>query len=201
MEVKGGRVAQGDATRSALTDAARQLFGQRGYAGTSIDEIVAAAGVTKGAMYHHFSDKGALFKAVFEQVQQQVSDQAVAEFLRADPWEALVGGCLLWVDAHLDPAVRQIALTDARAVLGWEAAREVETRFSVVALRGALRKAMRTGVLEPQPLRPLSLMLMGALSEACLYVAQASDTATARDEVSNLVVSLLSGIRRPPSTL
>jgi AcrR family transcriptional regulator len=197
-EVKSKRVAQGQATRQALVDAAAELFGQTGYAATSIDEIVAAAGVTKGAMYHHFPDKEALFKAVFERVQQQVSDTVAAEFLQLEPWEALESGCQLWIDAHLDPAVRQIALTDARAVLGWDAAREVETRFSAVALRGALRKAMRAEVIAIQPLRPLALMLTGALSEACLYVAQADDTDTARDEVSNLIGSVLSGLRVRP---
>ncbi len=189
---------RGQATREALVDAAGELFGQAGYAATSIDEIVAAAGVTKGAMYHHFPDKEALFKAVFEKVQQQVSDQVAAEFLELEPWEALVAGCRLWIDAHLDPAVRQIALTDARAVLGWDAARAVETRFSAVALRGALRKAIHAGVLEPQPLRPLALMLTGALSEACLYVAQADDADSAHEEVSDLIVSVLSGFRAAP---
>jgi AcrR family transcriptional regulator len=198
-EVKSRRVAQGQATRQALIEAATELFGSAGYAATSIDEIVAAAGVTKGAMYHHFPDKEALFKAVFEKVQQQVSDTVAAEFLQLEPWEALVSGCRLWIDAHLDPAVRQIALTDARAVLGWDAAREVETRFSAVALRGALRKAMRAAVIEPQPLRPLALMLTGALGEACLYVAQSDDPDTAREQVSNLIGSILSGIRVRPT--
>src|ERR1700722_19341538 len=90
------RVAQGDATRAALIGAARQLFGEQGYVDTSTDEIVARAGVTKGALYHHFSGKEGLFRAVFEQVQHEVSDQAVAEFLQPDSWQALVGGCTLW---------------------------------------------------------------------------------------------------------
>ena len=99
----------------------------------------------------------------------------MAEFLQPDSWEALVAGCRLWIDAHLDPRVRQIVLTDARGVLGWDAARAIETRFSAVALRGALRKAMHAGVIERRPLRPLALMLTGALGEACLYVAESDD--------------------------
>jgi len=197
MEIKDQRVAQGEATRTALVDAARELFGAQGYGATSTEEIVALAGVTKGALNHHFADKEALFRAVFEQLQRQTSDQAVAEFLQPDPWQALVSGCRLWVDAHIDPAVRQIALIDARAVLGWEAARAIETRFSTVALRGALRKAMRAGVLEPQPLRPLALMLTGALSEACQYVAESEASQEARHEVGALIVKLLSGMRVP----
>ncbi|HXW34931.1 MAG TPA: helix-turn-helix domain-containing protein [Acidimicrobiales bacterium] len=197
MKVKDQRVVQGEMTRVALLEAARKLFGEQGYAGTSTEEIVARAGVTKGALYHHFTDKEALFRGVFEQVERETSDQAVAEFLQPDAWEALVSGCKLWLDAHLDPAVRQIALTDARAVLGWETARSIETRFSTVALRGALRKAMHAGVLEPAPLRPLALVLAGALNEGCQYVAEALDQAAARDEVAGIIVKLLSGMRKP----
>ena len=124
--VKDKRVAQGDATRSALIHAARELFGRQGYGETSTDEVVLHAGVTKGALYHHFDGKEDLFRAVFEQVQRDVSDRAVAEFLGPDAWEALLRGCSLWVDAHLDPSVRRIALQDAGAVLGWEEARAIE---------------------------------------------------------------------------
>lgn len=196
MRVKDKRVLQGQSTREALVRAARELFGSKGFAATSTEEIVTLAGVTKGALYHHFADKDALFQAVFEQVQHEVSDAAVVEFLRPDPWQALIAGCQAWVNAHDDPAIRQIALVDARGVLGWEAARAIETRFSTVALRASLRKAMQTGVLRRQPLRPLSLMLTGALVEACLYVAQADDPAAARADVSVLITSLLSGMRQ-----
>src|SRR5579862_5708132 len=148
------RTAQAAETREALIRAARELFGGQGYAATSTEEIVEHAGVTKGALYHHFADKEALFRAVFERVQLEVSDAAVVEFLQPDSWAALIAGCRLWVDAHADPAVRQIALVDGRGVLGWETAREIETRYSTVALRGALRKAMHAGVVVRQPLRP-----------------------------------------------
>ena len=189
------RLAQGEATRRALLDAARAAFGSQGYAATSLDEIVAAAAVTKGALYYHFADKESLFRAVFEQVEREVSDQAVAEFLQPDPWQALIVGCRRWVEAHLASDVRQIVLNDARAVLGWEVARAIETRFSTVAVRGALRKAMSAGVLTRQPLRPLALMLTGALSESCLYVAQADDPATALEEVGGLIATMLLGMR------
>jgi AcrR family transcriptional regulator len=189
------RAAQAAETRDALITAARELFGEQGYAATSTEEIVERAGVTKGALYHHFSDKVALFRAVFEQVQLEISDTAVAEFNQPDSWVALIAGCRLWVKAHADPAVRQIALIDARGVLGWETAREIETRFSTVALRGALRKAMHAGVVTPQPLRPLAVMLIGALSEACFYLAANAENPQANDEVAELVVTLLSGIR------
>jgi AcrR family transcriptional regulator len=198
-KVKDKRLAQGELTKRSILDAATQLFGEQGYAATSLDAITSLAGVTKGALYHHFSDKETLFRAVFERVQQEISDKAVAEFLQPDSWAALIVGCRLWINAHLDPAVRQIVLNDARGVLGWELARSIETRFSAVALRGALRKAMHAGVLERQPLRPLALMLTGALSEACLYVSGADDPAAALDEVSQIIASLLTGARVAPA--
>ncbi len=198
MDVKDKRLAQGDATRAALLSAARELFGEHGFAETSADEIVARAGVTKGALYHHFSGKEDLFRAVFEQVQLEVSDQAVAEFLGSDSWEALLNGCSLWVDAHLDPSVRRIVLQDARAVLPWEEVRAIENRYGAVALRGALRKAMHAGDIERRPLRPMALLVLGALSEGCLYIAEADDPEAARSEVALLVAEMLSGFRTAP---
>lgn len=196
MEVKQSRGAQGAATRSALLEAARSLFGEQGYAATSTEQVAVRAGVTKGALYHHHSDKEALFRAVFEQLQLEVSDRAVQAFLLPDPWEALVVGCRLWIDAHLDPEVQRIALTDARSVLGPDVVRSIETRFSAVALRGALRKAMVAGVLRRQPLRPLSLMVMGTLREACWYVAESADPDVARTEVIAILGDFLQGLRR-----
>jgi AcrR family transcriptional regulator len=197
MDVKDKRAVQGLQTRAALLAAARELFGERGFAATSTEEIVDHAGVTKGALYHHFAGKDDLFRAVFEQVEHDVSDKVAEVFMEPDPWEALVAGCALWIDAHQDPAVQRIVLRDSRAVLGWEVVREVEGRYGAVGLRGALRKAMTAGALQRQPLRPLALVLAGALGEACLYVADAEDPVVARAEVEALIVELLSGLRTP----
>ena len=188
------RAAQGAATRADLVAAARRRFGEDGFAATSLDEIVAEANVTKGALYHHYQGKEDLFAAVYEQVQREVSDQVVAEFLRADPWDALVLGCEVWIDANLDPAVQRIVMRDARAVLGWDMVRDVEARYGAVPLRGVLRKAMRLKKIRNYPLRPLALMVMGALNEACFYVAGADDQVAARDEVRSLLTTLLAGL-------
>ncbi len=200
MDVKGTsvrgttRAAQGAATRAALVAGARRLFGARGFAATSLDEIVAEATVTKAALYHHCQGKEDLFAAVYEEVQREVSDQVVAEFLRPDPWDALVLGCELWIDANLDPGVQRIVMRDARAVLGWDRVRDVEARYGAVPLRGVLRKAMRLKRIRPHPLRPLALMVMGALNEGCFYVADADDQVAARDEVRTLLRTILAGL-------
>jgi AcrR family transcriptional regulator len=190
--------AQGDATRLALVVAARDLFGEGGYAATSIDEVASRAGVTKGAFYHHFGGKADLFQEVYEQVKREVSDQVVSVFNEPDHWKAVIGGCQLMIDAQLDPAVRRIALHDARSVLGWDVVRQIESRYGAVGIRGALRKAMNGGVIERQPLRPLALLLAGALSEACFYVADADDPAAAREEVGRLIERILEGLKVSP---
>ncbi len=116
MVVKSAKIVQGEVTRAKLLDAARTLFGTQGYNDTSLDDIVATAGVTKGALYHHFSGKEDLFRALFEQIKREVSETVGATFLGPDPWEALLDGCQAMVDAHLDPAVRQIVLLDGRGL-------------------------------------------------------------------------------------
>jgi AcrR family transcriptional regulator len=195
---KDKREVQGDATRLALISAARELFGERGYAATSLDDVAAHAGVTKGALYHHFAGKASLFQEVYEQVMREVSDRVVSVFLDPDHWKAVTEGCQLMIDAQLDPAVRRIALHDARSVLSWEVVHLIESRYGAVGIRGALRKAMYGGVIERQPLRPLALLLAGAISEACFYVADADDPTLAREEVGRLVVRLLEGLKVKP---
>jgi AcrR family transcriptional regulator len=206
MAVKGlpaisdKRVAQGDVTRVALVAAARELFGEQGYAATSTEEIVALAGVTKGALYHHFEGKPDLFRVVLEQVLNDISDRVVEILWEPDQWNALLEGCMAWIDAHQDPAVRRIVVRDARAVLDPAVVRDVEARFGVVPVRGRLRMAMTAGIIKEQPLRPLALMLIGALWEACLYIADADDPAAAREEVLELVRLLLGALRAGGST-
>ena len=194
------RLDRGDATRAALLAAARELFGERGYAATPTEDVVAAAGVTKGALYHHFGGKQELFRVVHEQLLHDISDAVVAIFNQPDPWHDIVEGCAAWIDAHLDPAVRRIVLTDARSVLDEEMVRDIEARFGVVALRGALRKNRTAGILDPDAdLNALALMLVGALREACLYVAGAANQAQARDEAVGIVTRMLESFRLQPA--
>ena len=185
-----------EATRRALLDSAAAAFVERGYAEASLDDIARGARLTKGALYHHFGSKEGLFAAVYEQVQREVSDRVVEQFLLPDPWQALVVGCDLWVDAHMEPSVQRIVLRDARAFLGWQVVRDVENRFGVVPLRGVLRRAVRVGLIEGGSLRPLALMVMGALTETCFYVADADDPRVAREEVRALMQKLLDGLAR-----
>jgi AcrR family transcriptional regulator len=193
--VKSKKVQQGAATRQALLHAARTLFGEQGYAATSLDEVAQAAQVTKGALYHHYSGKQELFAAVYEQVKREVSERAATAFLEPDPWEDLCAGCHAMLDAHLDPSVRRILLHDAQAVLDADTIRRVENRYGAVVLRGALRRSIRAGVIQRLPLKTLALMLTGAILEGCMVIADAEDPVRARKDVGNVLTSLLRGLQ------
>jgi AcrR family transcriptional regulator len=199
-DVKSKKVQQGEATRQALLHAAHTLFGERGYAATSLDEITSAAKVTKGALYHHYNGKQELFAAVYEQVKREVSERAATAFLEPDPWEDLCAGCHAMLDAHLDSPVRRILLHDAQAVLDADTIRRVENRYGAVVLRGALRRAVRAEVIQPLPLKTLALMLTGAILEGCMAIADAEDPDQARADVGNVLTNLLAGIRPHPTT-
>jgi AcrR family transcriptional regulator len=195
MDVKSKKVQQGAVTRQALLRAARALFGEQGYSATSLDEVAQAAQVTKGALYHHYSGKQELFAAVYEQVKREVSERAATAFLEPDPWEDLCAGCRAMLDAHLDPSVRRILLHDAQAVLDADTIRRVENRYGTVVLRGALRRAIRAGVIQPLPLKTLAVMLTGAILEGCMVIADADDPTQAREDVGNVLTSLLQGLQ------
>ena len=189
------KVAQGASTRASLLLAGRRLFGASGYADTSMDDIAAAAEVTKGALYHHFRGKDDLFRAVYEQVKREITEQVAPSFLLSDPFEALLAGCRATLAAHMDPEIRQIVLFDGRAVLGWETAREIDARYGALVLRGALRRAMKLGLIERQPRGPRAQMRDGALAEACVLIADAPDGDAALAEVDSIIARLLRGLR------
>jgi AcrR family transcriptional regulator len=192
-------VAKAERTRRALVAAGRELFGGRGYAATSVEDVVRHAGVTKGALYHHFRDKDDLFHAVVENVKGDVTSVVGAAFLAAeaapDSLESVTEGCMAFIDAHLDPAVQRITILDARAVLDAATRRELDGRYEVAVIRGALRRAMRHGVIDQQPLAPLAHILAGALGEACALIAEANGDGTGRDDVTLVIGRLLDGLR------
>jgi AcrR family transcriptional regulator len=186
------KAQQSEATRSALVAAARPLFAERGYAGVGTEEIVRAAGVTRGALYHHFADKQDLFRAVYEDVERELVEQIAAGALSAaDPVEALRAGSQAWLDACEEPGIQQIALLDAPSVLGWEEWREIGMRYGFGLVQGTLQAAMDAGLLEPQPVRPLAHLVLGAIDEAAMLVARADDGGKTRREVGESVERFL----------
>ena len=186
-----------EATRAALVAAARPLFAERGFAGVGTEEIVRAAGVTRGALYHQFRDKEDLFAAVFEllesELAQRTADAAGASGT-TDPLAELRVGAEAWLDACTEPEIQRIVLLDGPAVLGWERWREIGTRYGRGLVEAVLQAAVDAGRLSPQPIRPLAHVLMGAVDEAALYVATADDPAAARVEVGAVLDRLLGAL-------
>ena len=181
-----------ETTRRLLVTAARTLFGERGYASVGTEEIVRAAGVTRGALYHQFRDKADLFAAVAEQVEAEIVNRVAAGAVgAADPVEELRTGMRLFLDACADPEVERIILLDAPAVLGWEAWRELAGRYGLGLIQVALQAAIETGAIIPQPVVPLAHVLMGALDECALYVAGAEDPDMARQECNAILDRIL----------
>ncbi|OBF19182.1 TetR family transcriptional regulator [Mycobacterium kubicae] len=185
------------ATREALISAARKLWGQRGYADVGTPEIAKEAGVTRGAMYHQFTDKAALFSAVLETVEQDVMDRMatmVASSGAASPADAIRAAVDAWLEVSGDPEVRQLMLLDAPAVLGWAGFREVAQRYSLGMTEQLLTEAIKAGQLARQPVRPLATVMIGALDEAAMAIATAEDPKRARREIRQVLRRLIDGL-------
>jgi AcrR family transcriptional regulator len=191
------QAARSAATKDALVRAARALFAAEGFGGVGTEAIVRAAGVTRGALYHQFTDKTGLFAAVFEAVESEVTERigaAVVEAGASDPIAAMKIGAHSWLDACADPEVRQIVLVEAPAVLGWDRWREISLRYGLGLVRALLAHAMEVGRIRQQPVTPLAHVLIGALDEAALYVALASDVEQARAEVGAVIDDLVDAL-------
>ena len=184
-----------ESTRGALLAAGRRLFAERGYTAVGTEEIVRDAGVTRGALYHHFHGKKELFAAVYEQIEQEVAEQVGAEVgPGTGALETLAAGAELFLDRCLEPEVQQIALLDAPAVLGWEQWREIGARYGLGLIAALLTAGMQSGEIRRQPVDPLAHALLGALDEVAMLVARAEDPARARVEAGETLAGLISGL-------
>jgi AcrR family transcriptional regulator len=200
MHVKTRKEEQSEATRATLLKVARKLFADRGYADTATEEVVRRARVTRGALYHHFDDKLALFKAVLDQEEQKLLAKIAEASIRGrTAWERFQLGCAAFLDACLDPAMNRIVLVDAPSVLGREAWREMDEKYAIGSARIAVQAAIDEGFIAPQPVDPLAHILLGALNEAAMLIAYAPDKAAARQEVGASVTRLMDGLLiKPP---
>jgi AcrR family transcriptional regulator len=186
-----------ESTRRALVQAARALFAERGYAGVGTEEIVRAAGVTRGALYHHFAGKRELFEAVYEQVEVDVAERIAAGALSGggeSPLDAMRAGAEMFLQACTEPEVQRIALLDGPSVLGWDRWREIATEHGLGLIEMTLQAAIDAGAIAPQPVRPLAHVLMGALDEAAMLVARADEPERARAEVSRTLDMLIGAL-------
>ena len=194
------KAEQSDATRSALIVVAKRLFAQQGFVDTSTESVVQAAGVTRGALYHHFRDKTALFEAVYEDVERDLAARVAAAVEGvSDPVEALRRGADSFLDACLDRDVARIALLDGPAVLGWVRWREIDQAYGLGMILAALQLAAAQGAIVDAPLDPLAHVLLGGLIEGSLYLANAKNKRAARADVGAVIAALVNGLSRTQS--
>jgi AcrR family transcriptional regulator len=185
-------------TRSALVEAGRRLFTEQGYGGTSTEQIVAAADVTRGALYHHFRDKVDLFRSVYEAVERDVAIRVAEASTRGrnDDWlQRIEKGASEFLAACLEPDVQQIVLLDGMSTLGWDTWLEIDTRYGLGQLEGALRLAIEDGTVRSRNSTALAHLVFGALMQAGLVVARDPDPKAARSRLRVEIVSLLEGLR------
>jgi AcrR family transcriptional regulator len=201
MNVRKTQAERSEATRNALMTVARRLFTERGYDAVSAEEIVREAGVTRGALYHHFGGKAELLEAVYERLEAESTERVARIVLGSDlhsPVAAMKAGVGAFLDECAEPELRQIALHDAPAVLGWDRWREIGAANGLGLIEASLTAAIEAGEIRELPVKPTAHLLLGALDEAAMLVAR-SDDPVARAEVTAVLVALLDSFGVPPA--
>ncbi|MWV51494.1 TetR family transcriptional regulator (plasmid) [Rathayibacter sp. VKM Ac-2803] len=203
------RSERGDATRQSLIAHARTRFARQGFAAVSLSQIVADAGVTKGALYHHFASKSELFEAVLEQVQWEVGERVAAaaeavvvpaEGLSERGWLELLAGCEAFLDVATEEGTRQILLVDGPAVVGWSRWRDLDEVNSARHLEEAVVALHMAGALTDVDPRAVTLLLSGALNEAALWIAHSADRKRDLAAAMTALTAMLEGVRRPTAS-
>lgn len=184
------------ATQAAIVKAARRLFGSDGFQKTTMDDIAAAARVAKGAVYHHFKTKEAVFEAVFDQASRDLVAE-IDQVSRAenDILQAMAAGTRHYLAACAKGSTGQIILRDGPAVLGWERWREIDAQHFGGKIPRALTAAMERGLIAKQPVEPLARLLLGAMTEAAVACAGAANIKEAGVSYAKAFSSLLEALR------
>jgi AcrR family transcriptional regulator len=201
MQVRRTQEQRSAATQQALQAAARRLWGARGYAEVGTPEIAETAGVTRGAIYHQYADKTALFAAVLEAVEAEVKERLETIVVAAQPRtpaEALRIAADAWLDIASEPDIRQLVLLDAPNVLGWNRFREISQRYAYGMTEQLLIAAIEAGEIQPLPVRTLVTVMIGALDEAAMCLAGAEDPVQENANVRAVIHSLIDGLLTRP---
>jgi len=196
-EVKSRRELYSEATRAALLDEATTLFAERGYAGTSLEDVASASRVTRGAVYHHFASKQALFEAVLDLQEERATTEIVAAAAAANPWDA----AMLALDAYLthccDPVYGRLVWLEGPAALGWHRWRECEKKYSYGLVEQFIRDLVEGGYVDGRAFDSLVQFSFWMLGGAGLAVAEAApeDKPRVRDEWGYLIGRAISSVR------
>lgn len=185
-------------TKRALVEVATELFTENGYAGTSLDAIVSQARVTKGALYHHYSGKQALFEAVFEQVEESTA-RSISRAVKGvkDPWEKSLAGLQAFLNEVQDPTYRRVVIQEGPAILGYERFREQEERSSFAIVLDIVNNVLSAGPweLDEPMIDVFTRIFFGALNSAGESVATAADPELASARVEAAIGFILQGLR------
>lgn len=192
-----GRIRDAARTRAALLDAAQEIFLRDGYAAAATEEIVVHAGVTRGALYHHFANKRELFRGVIERIQLEAEATLGTPAIDATPWEVFVHAVFASLDTVYDQATRRLLLIEAPAVLGWAEVREVHRKSTIARVERSLVAIARADGVAPPASQALAHLLLAAIEEAMLYLAHSDDPVRDRPDVEAQLIRLL-GVVRPP---
>ncbi|PRC42174.1 TetR/AcrR family transcriptional regulator [Mycobacterium sp. ITM-2017-0098] len=184
------------ATRTAILDSARWLFTERGYHGTSVDAILERAGSSKGAFYHHFSDKTRVLEALLSEFEEEgvrrAREWSAGKSSVVDIMRTSVRNLLTWCT---EPYIRQVVLTDALAVLGFARWHEIDDGYTLDVLTRLIEHGIADGELRPLPSpRMMARIIIAAANEAALYIGNAPDPGAAHDEAVAGIEVLLSAI-------
>ncbi|WP_245008808.1 TetR/AcrR family transcriptional regulator [Mycolicibacterium farcinogenes] len=195
MAQEDRRARRSAETRRALVAAARNLFVERGYTAVSTGDIADAAGVTRNSIYYHFPNKESIFRAVYEDVEAELASRVIPAAL-AEPTaqRQIEVACKVFLDGCLDPAVARVSVLEAPGVLGFEQMREIDNDNYLGVLRQGIRAAIASGEVVALPADTLASMLIGALDEAALLIATATDRDQARKDAGNVARALINGL-------
>lgn len=192
---RGIRLEQATMTRDALISAARALFTENGYFNTGTNQVAAKAGVTSGALYHHFSEKQKLFEAVFEAVERDLMKPMNSEPSSLQSWAEFKKSLMNFLTAAATRReIQQIMLIDGPVVLGWSRWRELEAEYGLGSITKALEAAMKKGEIRKGPVDPLAHLILACIDEAALLIANSKDPEITREEASLSLETLLKGL-------
>ncbi|MFB7874076.1 TetR/AcrR family transcriptional regulator [Nocardia sp. NPDC056064] len=182
-------------TRRTLLDTGARLFAEREYTELSAEELVRAAGLTRGALYHHFDGKKGLFEAVLDELEERAAHRIRSAIdAHSDPFDRVEAGLEAFLDVCAEPEYRHIVLLQGPIALGWRRWREVDQRhLGSLVVEGA-RRVLESGEVQPHPPELLASAFYGALTEMSLTIAEAEDTATGRTQAAALARALLRGL-------
>ncbi|MEM7280987.1 MAG: TetR/AcrR family transcriptional regulator [Pseudomonadota bacterium] len=190
------KVLQGQATAERLLKIARALFAQQGYANTKTEDIIQQGGVTKGALYHHYSSKKRLFEAVYLSLEEEVAEKIMQASARhKDPWYKILNGCYAYLDACHDPQYRRIMRVDAPSVLGMKRWSEIDRAYGVERLIPAMKQLVTDGVIKTRVVEAFTWQLTGAMNEATFWIAQHSDPTLALRQSKTALRTILESIK------